>query len=137
MSGEREHDANSGLWTTAPRRTVIKSAGGLALGSLGLGKRAQVDATPSTQEATPAGPVGERGQPNILYTSPALTLPNPHLINLTVDPKERKSLDYPYVHTWVETHVYHMLTDFRASVEKEPLIPLGAPLDYVPSRGGA
>lgn len=65
-------------------------------------------------------------------TSPALTLPTPHLINLTVDPKERKPLDYPYVHTWVETHVYHVLADFRASVEREPLIPLGAPLDYVP-----
>ncbi len=34
----------------------------------------------------------------------------------------------------VETNVYDMLSAFRASVELEPLIPLGAPLDYVPAR---
>ena len=28
------------------------------------------------------------------------------------------------------------LADFKASVAKEPLIPLGAPLDYVPGQSG-
>src|SRR5262249_44020167 len=65
-------------------------------------------------------------------TSPAMTLPTPHITNLVVDPKERKALDYPYVHSWVATHAYDVLRTFKESVAKEPLIPLGAPLDFVP-----
>ena len=65
-------------------------------------------------------------------TSPAMTLPTSHIINLVVDPKERKALDYPYVHSWVGTHAYEVLAAFKESVAKEPLIPLGAPLDFVP-----
>jgi hypothetical protein len=30
-------------------------------------------------------------------TDPARRLPNPHLINLVVDPKERNPADYPYL----------------------------------------
>jgi arylsulfatase A-like enzyme len=36
-------------------------------------------------------------------TDPALPLPNPHLINLDTDPKEREPFDYPYIHTWLRT----------------------------------
>jgi arylsulfatase len=38
-------------------------------------------------------------------TDPALSLPNPHLINLDTDPKKREAVDYPYLHTWVGAHV--------------------------------
>jgi arylsulfatase A-like enzyme len=65
-------------------------------------------------------------------TDPALPLPNPHLINLDTDPKEREPIDYPYLHTWVGAHVAKILKDYQDSVSREPLIPLGAPLDYIP-----
>ena len=66
-------------------------------------------------------------------TDPALPLPTPHLINLDTDPKEREPLDYPYLHTWVGAHVAKILQDYQDTVSRESLIPLGAPLDYVPS----
>ena len=65
-------------------------------------------------------------------TDPALALPNPHLVNLDTDPKERNPVDYPYLHTWVGAHVAQILGDYQASLRREPLIPLGAPLDHVP-----
>lgn len=65
-------------------------------------------------------------------TEPAVRLPNPHLINLDTDPKEREPLDYPYLHTWVGAHVGKILGDFQQSVRRERLIPAGAPLDFVP-----
>ena len=65
-------------------------------------------------------------------TDPALQLPTPHLINLDTDPKEREPVDYPYIHTWVLEHVGRILYEYQESVKREPLIPIGAPLDYVP-----
>jgi arylsulfatase len=65
-------------------------------------------------------------------TDPSLKLMTPHVINLIVDPKERKPLDYPYIHSWTMVHFGKILKDFDASVRREPLIPAGAPLDYVP-----
>lgn len=65
-------------------------------------------------------------------TDPALTLPNPHLINLDTDPKEREPLDYPYLHSWVGAHVGRLIGDYQASLKREPLIPAGAPLDFIP-----
>jgi hypothetical protein len=56
------------------------------------------------------------------------------LINLDTDPKEREAMDYPYLHTWVGEHVAKILENFQESVKKEPVIPAGAPLDYVPGR---
>ena len=67
-------------------------------------------------------------------TDPTLPLPNPHLINLDTDPKESEPVDYPYLHTWVGAHVAKILSDYEASVKREPLIPLGAPLDFAPKR---
>lgn len=67
-------------------------------------------------------------------TDPALPLPNPHLINLDTDPKEREPIDYPYIHTWVGVHISKILQDYEESVKREPLIPAGAPLDFVPKR---
>jgi hypothetical protein len=53
-------------------------------------------------------------------------------INLDTDPKERKPYDFPYIHTWVMEHTARLLREYGASVAREPLIPVGAPLDYVP-----
>ena len=68
-------------------------------------------------------------------TDPALKLPNPHIINLTVDPKERRPLDTPYLHSWTAVHFGKILRDFGESVKRESLIPAGAPLSHVPGRG--
>jgi arylsulfatase len=66
-------------------------------------------------------------------TDPALPLPNPHLINLDTDPKEREPLDYPCLHTWVGAHVAKILKEYQDSIKREPLIPAGAPLDFIPA----
>jgi arylsulfatase A-like enzyme len=63
---------------------------------------------------------------------PALPLPTGHIVNLVVDPKERESFNAPYLHTWVLAHGSKIGADFEASVQKEPLIPAHAPLDFVP-----
>jgi len=65
---------------------------------------------------------------------PALRLATPHLINLDVDLKERNPYDFPYIHTWVMEHTENLLREFQESVRREPLIPVGAPLDYVPKK---
>lgn len=67
-------------------------------------------------------------------TDPSLKLETPHVINLTVDPKERKAFDFPYMHSWVAVHFGKILKGFEASVQREPLIPAGAPLGHVPRR---
>jgi arylsulfatase A-like enzyme len=67
-------------------------------------------------------------------TDPSLKLETPHVINLIVDPKERKPLDYPYIHSWTAVHFGKLLKGFEASVQREPLIPAGAPLDHVPAQ---
>jgi hypothetical protein len=41
-------------------------------------------------------------------------------------------VDYPYLYTWVGAHVAKILEGYETSVKSEPLIPLGAPLDFVP-----
>ena len=65
---------------------------------------------------------------------PAQKLASPHIINLTVDPKERKAIDLPYVHSWTTVHFGRILKEFGESVRREPLNPAGAPLNYIPSR---
>jgi arylsulfatase len=67
-------------------------------------------------------------------SDPALKLPTPHVINLLVDPKEREPFDLPYLHSWVGVHIGKILKEFEESVRREPLIPAGAPLDFVPAR---
>lgn len=65
-------------------------------------------------------------------TEPAQALATPHIINLDVDPDERKPFNYPHVHTWVVAHASRLIRDFKDTVGREALIPLGAPLDFVP-----
>jgi arylsulfatase len=67
-------------------------------------------------------------------TDPAKNLPTPYLINLIADPKERNPLNFPHLHTWVFRHTAGILSDFEESVRREPLIPSGAPLDFVPKK---
>ena len=67
-------------------------------------------------------------------SDPALHLATPHIVNLDTDPKERKPYDYPYIHTWVLAHTGKLLQEFKGSVIREPVIPVGAPLDYVPKK---
>jgi hypothetical protein len=67
-------------------------------------------------------------------TDPSLHLTTPYLINLDVDPKELQPYNYPYLHTWIVAHTGKLLTEYQASLGREPLIPVGAPLDYVPKK---
>ncbi len=58
---------------------------------------------------------------------------NPRIINLLTDPKEREPVDYPYLHTWVVAHFTRLIAEFQASLQREALIPFGAPLNFMPS----
>jgi arylsulfatase len=66
-------------------------------------------------------------------TEPAGKLPSPHIINLIADPQEREPFNLPHLHSWTATHFNRLLGAYHASVQREPLIPAGAPLDFVPS----
>jgi arylsulfatase len=68
------------------------------------------------------------------FTDPALPLGFPHIINLLTDPKEREPYHPVYYHTWTMAHFGRLIDEFQGSVAREPLIPAGAPLDYVPER---
>jgi arylsulfatase A-like enzyme len=68
-------------------------------------------------------------------TDPAQRLASPRIINLTIDPHEREPISLPHVHSWAAYHFTSITKAFHASVEREPLIPTGAPLDHVPAGG--
>jgi len=69
------------------------------------------------------------------FTDPALLLSNPHIVNLITDPKEREPFNAVYLHSWTMAHFGRLLKEFQISVAREPLIPAGALLDYVPKAG--
>ncbi|MBC7818104.1 MAG: sulfatase-like hydrolase/transferase, partial [Planctomycetaceae bacterium] len=58
------------------------------------------------------------------------SLPNPRVINLIEDPKERHVGGT--LNTWVYHPVNKILADFQASLKTEPPIPVGAPDPYEP-----
>jgi len=66
--------------------------------------------------------------------APALPLATPHVINLITDPKEQNAIDLPYMHSWAAAHFGRILKDYAESIRREPLVPAGAPLDFVPKR---
>jgi arylsulfatase len=66
------------------------------------------------------------------FLDPAEHLAAPYVINLMTDPKEREAMNQQYFHSWTMAHFGRLLGEFRQSVEREPLIPAGAPLDFVP-----
>jgi arylsulfatase len=68
-------------------------------------------------------------------TDPALKLSSPHIVNLLADPHEREPIDLPYMHSWTVSHFNRILAEFHTSTAREPLIPSGAPLNYVPTKG--
>jgi arylsulfatase len=63
----------------------------------------------------------------------AAKLPTPRLINLTTDPQEREPVPLPYLHSWVAAHINRLIGAFQASTKQEPPIPMGAPLEHVPT----
>jgi arylsulfatase len=66
-------------------------------------------------------------------TDPVGKLASPRIINLVADPHEREPFDLPYLHSWTAAHFNRLLGAFHASVAREPLIPAGAALDFVPT----
>ena len=60
---------------------------------------------------------------------------SPHIVNLIADPKEREPVNAQHLHTWVMGPVGQLLREFRESIEREPLIPAGAPVEFVPGKG--
>jgi arylsulfatase A-like enzyme len=70
------------------------------------------------------------------FTDPALPLGFPHIVNLVTDPKEREPFNPVYLHSWTMAHFGRLMKEFAMNVQREPLIPAGAPLDFVPKAGG-
>jgi hypothetical protein len=66
-------------------------------------------------------------------TDPPAKLSSPWIINLTVDPQEREPFNVTYLHSWTAAHFNRLIGEFKASVERESPIPMGAPLDHVPA----
>jgi arylsulfatase A-like enzyme len=66
-------------------------------------------------------------------TDPPAKLGSPRIINLVSDPHEREPISLPHLHSWTATHFNRLIAQFHASVQHEPLIPAGAPLDHRPS----
>ncbi len=66
-------------------------------------------------------------------TDPALPLSVPQIVNLMTDPKEREPYNAQYFHTWTMAHFGRLGRAWAKSIEREPLIPAGAPVDYIPT----
>ena len=60
----------------------------------------------------------------------------PRIVNLLTDPQEREPVNHVHLHTWTMRHFARLIMEFEASCAQEPPIPLGAPLDHVPSING-
>jgi arylsulfatase len=67
------------------------------------------------------------------FHDPELPLGFARITNLMEDPKEREPVNQRYVRWWVMQHAQRLIGEFNATVEKESLIPSGAPLDYKPT----
>jgi arylsulfatase A-like enzyme len=67
-------------------------------------------------------------------TDAVLQLSFPKIINLITDPQEREAYNAQYLHSWTLTHFMRILGAFRQSIGREPLVPVGSPLDHVPVR---
>jgi arylsulfatase len=56
----------------------------------------------------------------------------PVVTNLLTDPKERESWPVTQAYNWVHAHAQRLRKAYERSILREPLIPAGAPIDYVP-----
>ncbi len=65
-------------------------------------------------------------------TDPALPLGFPHIVKLRTDPKEREPFNPVYPHTWTSADFGRLIAESTQSVAQDPLIPAGAPRDFVP-----
>ena len=70
----------------------------------------------------------------VYSTDPVNKLSAPNIINLTADPQEREPLSLPYLHSWTASHFMKILKEFEESLAHEPLIKMGAPLDFIPTK---
>ena len=61
---------------------------------------------------------------------PPVKNPVPTIYNLYTDPREEK----PTVDTWVVSPILKIVDEFEQSVKQYPLIPMGTPDPYTPSR---
>jgi hypothetical protein len=55
-----------------------------------------------------------------------LRLATPRLINLITDAQEREPASQPQLHSWGAKHFNRIIGEFHASVQREPLMPIGA-----------
>ncbi len=69
------------------------------------------------------------------FHAPELPLGFARIVNLLEDPKEREPVNQTYVRWWVMQHARRLVRQFEQSVEREALVPAGAPLSFVPARG--
>jgi len=68
------------------------------------------------------------------FHDPEIPLGFARIINLLEDPKEREPVNQRYVRWWVMQHARRLIREFEESVAREPLIPAGAPLGFVPEQ---
>jgi arylsulfatase len=66
------------------------------------------------------------------FHDPEIPLGFARITNLLEDPKEREPVNQRYVRWWVMQHARRLIREFEESVGREPLIPAGAPLGFVP-----
>jgi hypothetical protein len=56
------------------------------------------------------------------------------IIDLIADPKEREPINPVYYNSWVAVHAGRILKEFKESAAREPMIPAGSPVEYVPTK---
>ncbi len=66
------------------------------------------------------------------FSDEAQVLTTPDVVNLALDPHEREAHNEQYLHSWVPFHSARLMAGFAESVQREELIPAGAPIDFVP-----
>ena len=70
------------------------------------------------------------------FHDPELPLGFARITHLKEDPKEREPVNQRYVRWWVMQHAHRVVREFEESKKSEELIPVGAPVDFVPNQRG-